>query len=96
MVSRDIEVYIDTDGTVQFVYSDDAAAMLAGETETSETQRASHVEPEGDNWCADLAPVGGPKLGPFTTRAEALGAEVAWLANEMARRRVVPQDGRQD
>lgn len=42
--------------------------------------RASHVEPDdvGD-WVADLSPVNGPKLGPFTLRADALAAETAWL-----------------
>lgn len=44
--------------------------------------RASHVEPwDADpmQWGADLSPVGGPMLGPFTTRRAALDAEVAWL-----------------
>ena len=30
-------------------------------------------------WHADLRPVGGPVLGPFDRRSEALAAEVAWL-----------------
>lgn len=43
-------------------------------------ERASHVEPEGQGrWLADLAPVHGPVLGPFTRRSEALEAERAWL-----------------
>jgi hypothetical protein len=43
-------------------------------------RRASHVEPdEAGVWWADLAPVAGPKLGPFTRRSEALAAEAAWL-----------------
>jgi hypothetical protein len=42
-------------------------------------KRASHVEPLGDGWTADLTPVNGPVLGPFPTRAEALEKEVAWL-----------------
>jgi hypothetical protein len=42
--------------------------------------RASHVEPdEQGQWHADLAPVGGPRLGPFERRSEALHAEAAWL-----------------
>ena len=30
-------------------------------------------------WRADLSPVGGPQLGPFRRRSEALRAEAAWL-----------------
>jgi hypothetical protein len=43
-------------------------------------KRASHVEPdEAGNWWADLAPVKGPKLGPYRQRSEALTAERRWL-----------------
>ncbi len=42
--------------------------------------RASHVEPDAaGNWLADLAPVGGPVLGPFTRRNDAIAAEQGWL-----------------
>lgn len=42
--------------------------------------RASHVEPNAaGQWQVDLAPVGGPRLGPFATRSQALSAEEAWL-----------------
>ena len=42
--------------------------------------RAGHVEPDAaGGWVADLAPVGGPALGPFPLRSEALAAERAWL-----------------
>ena len=43
-------------------------------------ERASHVEPNATGqWTADLSPVNGPQLGPFTNRSEALAAEVDWL-----------------
>lgn len=43
-------------------------------------RRGSHVEPSSDGqWTADLHPVGGPVLGPYRFRSEALAAEVAWL-----------------
>lgn len=46
-------------------------------------QRGSHVEPTSDGrWTADLGPVGGPQLGPFDFRSEALAAEQAWLETE--------------
>ena len=47
--------------------------------------RASHVEPDKQGrWHADLAPVGGPNLGPFASRSEALAAEQAWLEDRLA------------
>lgn len=47
--------------------------------------RASHVEPdEHGRWLADLSPVQGPKLGPFTLRSEALKAEIEWLNHWLA------------
>jgi hypothetical protein len=43
-------------------------------------QRASHVEPDDDGqWWADLSPVNGPRLGPYTCRSQALAAEQGWL-----------------
>jgi len=43
--------------------------------------RASYVEPDAfGQWEADLAPVSGPRLGPFDRRSEALAAEEAWLS----------------
>jgi hypothetical protein len=43
-------------------------------------RRASHVEPdESGQWRADLSPVGGPLLGPFSLRSDALAAELLWL-----------------
>lgn len=42
--------------------------------------RASHVEPDDQGqWWADLAPVSGPRLGPFLHRSDALDAESQWL-----------------
>ncbi len=41
-------------------------------------QRGSHVEPDRlGQWFADMSPVGGPRLGPFPRRSDALSAEVA-------------------
>ncbi len=48
--------------------------------------RASHVEPDEEGrWWADMSPVGGPLLGPFERRSEALAAEVGWLEGQFAR-----------
>lgn len=43
-------------------------------------RRGSHVEPDDDGqWLADLSPVGGPTLGPYSLRSQALDAERHWL-----------------
>jgi hypothetical protein len=48
--------------------------------------KASHVEPDVQgSWWADLAPTGGPKLGPFLRRSDALDAERQWLEDQLDR-----------
>jgi len=47
-------------------------------------RRASHVEPTAQGqWSADLRPVGGPVLGPFAKRSQAIAAELAWLDSHL-------------
>jgi len=55
--------------------------------------RASHLEPDRDGfWWADMGPSGGPVLGPFRSRSEALGAERGWLlAGEQSLQRLTQQ-----
>jgi len=49
-----------------------------------EIVRASYVEPDSvGRWWVDLSPVGGPVLGPFTLRSEALTAERRWLESKL-------------
>lgn len=74
-----LELVINTDGTARAIYSDALAPLLASLGPSAEVTRASHVEPCLGGWGADLSPVGGPVLGPFSLRAEALAAEVEWL-----------------
>lgn len=65
-------------GAVQFIWNDELRGLF--DEGKGSIRRASHVEPTMEGkWEADLSPVEGPTLGPFETRAEALGAEVAWL-----------------
>lgn len=71
-------IVISPTGRARFIYSDEVALALAGSGE-ARTVRASHVEPAGSQWTADMSPVGGPVLGPFVTRQEALEEEVKWL-----------------
>ncbi len=79
--SEDVEIVVGADGTVRHIHSD-AATAITKEVGAVTITRASHVEPDADgNWWADLAPVGGPKLGPYPpdARDRALADEVAWL-----------------
>ena len=72
-----MRLYVNPDGRCQAIYDETLDLRQLGQTTIS---RASHVEPTTDgNWTADLSPVNGPLLGPFTTRSQALDAELAWL-----------------
>lgn len=77
MRRQKLEISIGADGAIRFVY-DDAARFLLDQGEAM-VRRASDVEPDGTKWTADLAKVGGPKIGPFENRADALKAETDWL-----------------
>ncbi len=72
-----MELRIDPAGRVTGLYSEAIDLSSLGEVSI---RRASHVEPNAQGqWLADLSPVGGPVLGPFRLRSEALSAEVGWL-----------------
>lgn len=71
------ELLIDPAGNVRCVYAETIDLTVLGRVSI---RRGSHVEPTpGGGWTADLAPVNGPLLGPFTTRSAALIAEYDWL-----------------
>lgn len=71
------ELRIDPAGGVRCVYDEAIDLNVLGQVTIS---RGSHVEPSPTGgWTADLAPVNGPRLGPFPTRRAALAAEIAWL-----------------
>ncbi len=72
-----MDLLITADGTVRAIYDESVDLTVLGPPVIT---RASHVEPDAHgHWLADLAPVGGPVLGPFPLRSEALAAEHAWL-----------------
>ena len=72
-----MQLVIEKDGQVRGIYGEAIDLAALGQVRIS---RASHVEPNEDGrWVADLSPVGGPRLGPFDRRTEALEAEVSWL-----------------
>ena len=72
-----MQLLISPGGTIRCVYAETIDLTPAGQISIS---RGSHVEPDEDgHWFADLAPVGGPRLGPFARRSDALNAESEWL-----------------
>jgi len=77
MSNPSFRLSIAPDAEVTMIYNDEAADFFAEGIAT--TTRASHVEPQGSEWIADMSPVHGPVLGPFRLRSEALSAEVEYL-----------------
>lgn len=80
-----IDLIIRADGHIDAIHND-ALSDLYNQGKAS-VKRASNVEPvdggEQVNWVADMALVGGPRLGPYRLRSEALAAEVEWLKQHM-------------
>lgn len=78
-----MQIVIEMGGRVRGIYGEAFDLAVFGQPKIT---RASHVEPDEEGrWLADLSPVGGPVLGPFDRRSEALEAELAWLeANWLA------------
>jgi hypothetical protein len=73
----EMELVVGVNGGVKCIYDEALDLRALGKLLII---RASHVEPDLDgNWWADMAPSGGPVLGPFGSRSEALGAERMWL-----------------
>ncbi len=72
-----MDIVIERTGDVRAVYGEELDLGILGDVNI---ERASHVEPiEQGRWTADMTPVNGPTLGPFSTRRKALAAEVQWL-----------------
>jgi hypothetical protein len=89
-MTSDMELVVAADGVARCIYDE---AMDLRELGALKITRASHVEPDAKGcWCADMGPSGGPVLGPFRSRSEALGGEREWLLGQgrFARRRPLP------
>ena len=72
-----MQLVIDPTGGVRCLYDETLPLADFGRLNIA---RGSIVEPtEAGHWTADLSPVGGPLLGPFATRSQALDAERDWL-----------------
>jgi hypothetical protein len=73
-----MEILIDARGQARCVYGEAINLATLGQLTI---YRASQVEPDMHGvWRADLTAVGGPTLGHFAQRSDALAAEQAWLA----------------
>ena len=80
MSQNELSISINDEGTLEFIYSDDLIGLFSEGKPT--ITRASSVEPnEEGKWIAHMAT--GEKLGPFTTRQEALSEEVKFLKEKM-------------
>jgi len=72
-----MQLVIDPQGSVRCLYGEELDLSMFGQPVIT---RGSHVEPTEDGrWTADLSPTGGPCLGPFRSRSQALDAERHWL-----------------
>ena len=73
----EMELFVNVDGGVKCIYDEGLDLRALGKLQIT---RASYVEPDAEGcWFADMGPSGGPVLGPFGTRGEALAAERGWL-----------------
>jgi hypothetical protein len=78
-MTTEMELVVDAGGDVRCIYDE---VLDLREIGTLQITRASHVEPDAEGyWWADMGPVGGPVLGPYGSRSEALGAERGWLVH---------------
>ena len=78
-----MNIYFRPDGSAQCLYAENIELAKLGAVDI---RRASHVEPDEakpGTWYIDLAPVGGPRVDGFESRAAALAAEEQWLNNKM-------------
>jgi hypothetical protein len=73
----ELELVVGVDGTARCIYDE---ALDLREIGKLQITRASHVEPDAEGcWWADMGPSGGPVLGPFGSRSQALEAEREWI-----------------
>jgi hypothetical protein len=81
-MTAEMELVVGADGVARCIYGEELDLRELGKLQIT---RASHVEPDSEGyWWADMGPSGGPVLGPYGSRSEALGAERAWLLGSRA------------
>ncbi len=91
MMDDNVDFIVLPSGDVKTIYSERIDLAQLGKLSI---RRGSHVEPTADGqWTADLSPCGGPALGPFSGRSEAIAAEIAWLTEHWLNRAAdAPED----
>ena len=76
-MTNEMELVIGTDGMARCIYDETLDLREIGKLQIT---RASHVEPDAEGyWWADMGPSGGPVLGPYGSRSEALQAERTFI-----------------
>lgn len=76
-----MKIVICPDGKIISLYQEILDLSRCGR---ADHRRASQVEPTvTGEWIVDLSPVGGPTLGPFARRSDALAEETAWLSRRL-------------
>ena len=81
-MTGEMELVVGVDGMARCIYDEVLDLLAIGKLQIS---RASHVEPDAEGfWWADMGPSGGPVLGPYGSRTDALEAERGWLAERIA------------
>ena len=79
----EMQLVVDAAGNVRCIYDEELDLRKLGQVQIT---RASHVEPDADGfWWADMGPVDGPVLGPYSSRSAALAAERQWLTHTLKR-----------
>jgi len=72
-----MQLVVEPSGSLRCLYAESIDLASLGRLSI---RRGSCVEPDSQGrWSVDLAPVGGPRLGPFELRSSALAAEQSWL-----------------
>jgi len=79
-MSSEMELLVDAGGDVRCIYGEELDLREIGRLQIT---RASHVEADAEGyWFADMGPSGGPVLGPYGSKSDALEAEREWLISE--------------
>ena len=79
-MTSEMELVVDAGGDVRCIYGEELDLREIGRLQIT---RASHVEPDAEGyWFADMGPSGGPVLGPYGSKSDALEAEREWLISE--------------